>query len=206
MKICENNEREVQGSEGLGDASRRKGKVERERRGESKGEYGPGLPMMEAEEEIEKRGRVLKEMGTNRLVVKKGSGCNGKWGRREQGESSPGAKDEDTIWAHDRHHKSELPMSHNGRVILIIEQRCCEEQRMQGGDGRESRNWVERRRRPQYSPRVDLAAHLLALAVRSHIAARTRGRYPIVLHSQPNPHSYGNSRDAPHVDSEGGST
>jgi hypothetical protein len=43
---------------------------------------------------------------------------------------------------------------------------------MQGGDGRESQNWVERWR---YSPRVDLAAHLLALAVRSHIAARTRG-------------------------------
>jgi hypothetical protein len=69
MKICENNKREVQGSEGLGDASRRKGNVERERRGESKGEYGPGVPTME---EIEKRGRDLKDMWTNRLMVEKG--------------------------------------------------------------------------------------------------------------------------------------
>ena len=53
----------------------------RGRRGESKGEYGPGVPMMEAEEEIEKRGRVLKEMGTNRLVVEKGFGL-----QREMGE------------------------------------------------------------------------------------------------------------------------
>jgi hypothetical protein len=53
----------------------------RGRRGESKGEYGLGVPMIEAEEEIEKRGRVLKEMGTNRLVVEKGFGV-----QREMGE------------------------------------------------------------------------------------------------------------------------
>jgi hypothetical protein len=60
----------------VGENERRRG-----RRGESKGEYGPGVPMMEAEEEIEKRGRVLKEMGTNRLVVEKGFGL-----QREMGE------------------------------------------------------------------------------------------------------------------------
>jgi hypothetical protein len=60
----------------VGENERRRG-----RRGESKGEYGPGVPMMEAEEEIEKRGRVLKEMGTNRLVVEKGFGV-----QREMGE------------------------------------------------------------------------------------------------------------------------
>jgi hypothetical protein len=60
----------------VGEKEKRRG-----RRGESKGEYGPGVPMMEAEEEIEKKGRVLKEMGTNRLVVEKGFGL-----QREMGE------------------------------------------------------------------------------------------------------------------------
>ena len=66
----------------MGDASRRKGKVERERRGESKGEHGPGVPMMEVEEEREKRERALKEMGTNRLVVEKGLGLQREMGER----------------------------------------------------------------------------------------------------------------------------
>jgi len=133
--------------------------------------------------------------------------CNEKRGRREQGESSPGAKDEDTIWTHDRHHKSELPMMHNGRVILLIEQRCCEEQRMQhGGDGREPRNRVERLGRLQYSPRADLAAHSRS-ALTSPPGLAARQIPDSSAHSQPNPHSYGNSTDAPpHVDSEGGNT
>jgi hypothetical protein len=75
MKICENNEREVQGNEGLGDASRRKGKVERERRGESKGEHGPGVPMMEVEEEREKRERREREPSKKR-------GRIGSWWRK----------------------------------------------------------------------------------------------------------------------------
>ena len=37
--------------------------------------------MMEAEEEIEKRGRVLKEMGTNRLVVEKEFGLQREMGQ-----------------------------------------------------------------------------------------------------------------------------
>jgi hypothetical protein len=53
----------------VGEKERRRG-----RRGELKGEYGPGVPMMEAEEETEKKRRAIKEMGTNRLLVEKGLG------------------------------------------------------------------------------------------------------------------------------------
>ena len=82
MKICENNEREVQVSEGLGRCESEKRKGGRERRGESKGEHRPGVPMMEVEEEIEKKWRVLKEIGTNRLVLEKGFGLQREMGKK----------------------------------------------------------------------------------------------------------------------------
>jgi hypothetical protein len=79
---------------------------------------------------------------------------------------------------------------------------------MEGGDGRESRNWVnDGDDRSTGATRADLAAHSSALAALT-IATRhpTRGRYPIVPLILSPPHSYGNSRDVPHVDSGRGNT